>query len=274
MTVIVENTVSRKDLHSEHGLSCWIETEDGNLLWDTGQTDLVLRNAHALGIALQSTSHLALSHGHYDHTGGLIQALRMAPHATVYGHPDLFVKRYIKTGHSTKPIGSLAERDTVEDMCESLILSCEPVEILPGIYTTGQIPRKTNFEDTEGDFFLDEECTLSDPIIDDQALYMKTAEGTVVILGCAHAGVVNTLNYVSELTNHEKMYAVFGGMHLKGASQERLESTADAFARNNIKMIGPCYCTGKNAMTYFRTRFPDQFVECMTGSHFTFEGIE
>ena len=273
LTVLVENTVCRQYLKAEHGLSFWVETEEGNLLWDTGQTVLLVNNAQKLGIPLQSTTHIALSHGHYDHTGGLLQVLIMAPHAHVYGHPDLFVQRFIKNRnavYSVEPVSSPMEKDIVKERCESLILSRDPVEILPGISTTGEIPRKTDFEDTGGDFFLDIACTKRDPIIDDQALYIESSQGLIVIPGCAHSGIVNTLNYISELTRQGKIFAVLGGMHLLRASKERLEATADAFARYNVQVIGPCHCTGLKAITYIRSRFQDRFVECSTGSRFTF----
>ena len=273
ITVLVENTVGRQDLKAEHGLSFWIETEDGKLLWDTGQSGLLINNAQKLGITLNLLKHIALSHGHYDHTGGLLEILKMAPHAHVYGHPDLFVQRFIKNRtavYSVEPVSSPMEKDIVKERCESLVLSLDPVEILPGIFTTGEIPRETSFEDTGGDFFLDVACTKRDPIIDDQALYIESSQGIIVILGCAHSGVVNTINYVSKLTRQENIFAVLGGMHLLMASKERLEATADAFARYDVQIIGPCHCTGLKAITYLRSRFPDRFVECSTGSRFTF----
>jgi len=273
ITVLVENTVGRQDLKAEHGLSFWIETEDGKLLWDTGQSGLLINNAQKLGITLNLLKHIALSHGHYDHAGGLLEILKMAPHAHVYGHPDLFVQRFIKNRnavYSVEPVSSPMEKDIVKERCESLVLSLDPVEILPGIFTTGEIPRETSFEDTGGDFFLDVACTKRDPIIDDQALYIESSQGIIVILGCAHSGVVNTINYVSKLTRQENIFAVLGGMHLLMASKERLEATADAFARYDVQIIGPCHCTGLKAITYLRSRFPDRFVECSTGSRFTF----
>ena len=273
ITVLVENTVGRQDLKAEHGLSFWIETEDGKLLWDTGQSGLLINNAQKLGITLNLLKHIALSHGHYDHAGGLLEILKMAPHAHVYGHPDLFVQRFIKNRnavYSVEPVSSPMEKDIVKERCESLVLSLDPVEILPGIFTTGEIPRETSFEDTGGDFFLDVACTKRDPIIDDQALYIESSQGIIVLLGCAHSGVVNTLNYVSELTRQVKVFTVLGGMHLLMASKERLEATADAFARYDVHVNGPCHCTGLKAIKYLRSRFPDRFVECSTGSRFTF----
>ncbi len=273
ITVLVENTVSRQDLKAEHGLSFWIETEDGNLLWDTGQTVLLIDNAQKLGIPLQTTQHIALSHGHYDHTGGLLQVLLMSPHAHVYGHPDLFIQRFSRNKNSAyaiKPVGSPVIKDYVEKRCECLNLSSGPVTILPGVFTTGDIPRPTEFKYTGGDFSLDMSCAQRDLILDDQALCIESSQGIVVILGCAHSGVVNTLNYISELTKQSKIFAVLGGMHLLRASQERLDATAKAFAHYDVRMIGPCHCTGLEAQTYLKSCFPDRFVECSTGSRFSF----
>ena len=158
ITVLVENTVGRQDLKAEHGLSFWIETEDGNILWDTGQTVLLINNAQKLGIPLNSTTHIALSHGHYDHTGGLLEVLKIVPHAHVYGHPDLFVQRFIKNRNavcSVEPVSSPMEKDIVKERCESLIQSPDSVEIFPGIFTTGEITRETDFIDTSRYFPLD-----------------------------------------------------------------------------------------------------------------------
>ena len=123
-----------------------------------------------------------------------------------------------------------------------------------------------------GDFFLDRACTKHDPVVDDQALYIDSSEGVIVILGCAHAGVVNTIDYVSELTRQRKIFAVLGGMHLLGASQEHLRAITHAFYQYNVQVIGPCHCTGLKAIKYLRSQFPDHLVECSTGSCFKFEG--
>ncbi len=273
MTVLIENTASSRGIKAEHGFSVWIETEHANLLWDTGQSALLLYNAQKLGIPIASTSHIVLSHGHYDHTGGLFEVLKMAPHARVFAHPDIFVERYSrnkKTPVSINSIGNPFAQHGIEGWCGSLNLNTNPSEILPGIYTTGEIPRKNKLEDTGGDFFLDVECTQPDDIIDDQALYLQSSQGLIVILGCAHSGVINTLNYIAELTQQKKIFAVMGGMHLSRASGKRLEATAETLARYDVRMIAPCHCTGIKAILYLRSQFPDQCVECMTGSRFAF----
>ena len=273
LSVLVENTVTREELRAEHGLSVLFETPHGLILWDTGQSPLFIENARKMGVQIENISCIALSHWHYDHTGGLSAILVLNPRINVYGHPDLFIQRYARNRnsiYSVKPIGSPIVKEIVQSKCQSLELNRQPSEIVPGVFLTGEIPRITEYEDTGGDFFLDLACTKNDPIIDDQALYIESYQGIVVLLGCAHSGVVNTLNHVSKLTRQEKIFAVLGGMHLLGASNERLEATAAAFARYDVQVIGPCHCTGLKAITYIRSQFPDRLVECSTGSRYTF----
>ncbi len=273
LTVLVENTTELPNLEYEHGLAFWIETKNGRLLWDTGQSDMLIRNAEKLNIPLASTTHIALSHGHYDHTGGLPQAFELVPHARVFGHPDIFIQRYSQNFTRTnkvKPVGFPFERISIEQKCESLNLYTGMTEIMPGIFTTGEIPRINGYEDTGGNFFLDMECKKPDALLDDQALYFQSPKGIVVLLGCAHAGIVNTMNHISKLTGQKKMYAVLGGMHLLRASQKRLNATAETLACFDIQVIGPCHCTGRKAMSYLKSHFSDKFVNCSVGSRFTF----
>jgi 7,8-dihydropterin-6-yl-methyl-4-(beta-D-ribofuranosyl)aminobenzene 5'-phosphate synthase len=144
-------------------------------------------------------------------------------------------------------------------------------DIVPGVWVTGEIPRITNFEEVGGPFYLDRACTQPDPLADDQALYVESAKGIVVLLGCAHAGVVNTLEYVSRITGRKRIYAVLGGMHLLRASRRRIEATGDALERFKVRVIAPGHCTGAAAVACLWNRFPSRVKECSTGSRFVFQ---
>ncbi len=273
LTMLVENTAFRKDLRTEHGLSAWLETPEGDVLWDTGQSPLVLENAWKMGVEIENASFIALSHGHYDHTGGLAAILAANQSVRVFGHPGIFRRRYAMSqggGREARPIGSPITRGTVRAKCAALELSARPAEVIPGVFLTGEIPRVTECEDTGGDFFLDKYLALRDPIPDDQALYFDTARGIVVLLGCAHSGVINTLDHIAKLTEREQIYGVFGGMHLLNASDERLAETSGALVKYDVQMIGPCHCTGERAKTLFRSLFPERMAECATGARFGF----
>jgi 7,8-dihydropterin-6-yl-methyl-4-(beta-D-ribofuranosyl)aminobenzene 5'-phosphate synthase len=137
------------------------------------------------------------------------------------------------------------------------------------VFATGEIPRRSAYEDTGGAFFLDAACGQPDPILDDQAVYMDTGPGVVVLLGCAHAGVVNTLDYVRAITQRP-IHAVMGGTHLIHASPERLERTIAAMREMNLRIIAPAHCTGPRAKAALWTAFPGQISDCTAGTTWTF----
>ena len=207
ITVLVENTAGGTGLLGEHGLSYWIELGDRRFLMDTGQGYVLLGNARRLRIPLEQADAVLLSHGHYDHTGGLEDVLRLAKSTTVYAHPAAFESKFSQSPDGTvRDVGmpSLDERK-VCDMAE-LVWVEEPIDLGSRLRLTGPVPRITHYEDTGGAFFNDEECTKPDLLVDDQAAFIETSAGTVVILGCAHAGVINTLRYIQKLTDHRPIH--------------------------------------------------------------------
>jgi 7,8-dihydropterin-6-yl-methyl-4-(beta-D-ribofuranosyl)aminobenzene 5'-phosphate synthase len=135
---------------------------------------------------------------------------------------------------------------------------------------TGQVPRTTDFEDTGGDFYLNSACTQPDPILDDQAVFFDTRDGTVVLLGCGHAGVVNTLRHVKELTSGRPIHGVMGGMHLINASPNRLDRTVETFRQFDLGILAPAHCTGARAQARLLSEFPDIWEPCSAGTRFEF----
>ena len=270
ITTLVEDTTLDGGLLAEHGLSFWIECGDKRILFDTGQSDILVRNAETLGINLSETNAIVLSHGHYDHTGGLSEILAIAPKATIYLHPAAIEPKFCRKASGITSIGIpyLAKKDLQN---RHVVWTATPAQICPDISVTGQISRINNFEYVGGGFFLDENSKTPDDLLDDQALFIESARGLVVILGCAHSGVINTLEYISNLTSQDKIYAVIGGMHLLNAPEERIERTIAAFRKYDVQRIGFAHCTGADAVQRFSDTFKEQYFACSAGTKISFE---
>jgi len=265
ITTLVENTVFRAGLLAEHGLSFWIEYGGKRILFDTGQSNILIHNAKALGINLAEADAIVLSHGHYDHTGGLAAVLGIAPKARIYLHPAAVEPKFSQGGPKTRSIG-MPDSAKKAMRGREVIWTETPTQVFSGVRVTGQVPRINHFEDVGGAFFRDENCREPDELLDDQTLFIETAKGLVIVFGCAHAGVVNTLNRIADLTEKEQFYAVMGGMHLLNASEERIERTIAVFREYNLQGIGPAHCTGTKAAEKFRCVFPEQCFTCSVGA--------
>ena len=272
VTTLVENTVNGRDLQAEHGLAFCIRTRRHCLLFDTGQSDLLLKNARTLSVGLENVEAIALSHGHYDHTGGLQATCAAARKARIHLHPEALAPKFAGNPDGTsRSVGiSEANAQAVRAAADSVVWTTRPTEVVDGIFVTGEIPRQNAFEDGGGRFFLDEDCTQPDPLVDDQALFFDTRDGLVVLLGCAHAGVVNTLEYIQRITSGRPFQAVFGGLHLLSASPERRQKTIEAFRRWDIQTMAPAHCTGMSAIARLWTEFPDRCSSCAVGVSMAF----
>ena len=274
ITILVNNTSDRRTLLAEHGWAVWIEEGKHKILFDTGQSNIIQANASILGINLSETEAIVLSRGHYDHTGGLMMVLDSASKTDVYLHPEAVKPKFgCRNDEPCRSIGmpaltalNLSEHKNIRN----LIWTNKSTEIFPDIIATGPIRRLADFEDVGGPFFLDAFGAKPDPLLDDQALFFESAKGLVVILGCAHSGVVNTLHYIAELTGQKEFFTVLGGMHLISASPERIEQTIEAFRIHNVQRIGTAHCTGAKATTKLWEAFPKKCFSCSVGTRLEF----
>ncbi len=270
ITCLCDNNVMLSSrLRGEHGISFLIERGTASVLFDTGQSFEVLsHNARVLEKDLSSITSLMLSHGHYDHTGGLLSLLAETGPVPVYAHPDIFASRYSQRRGVLRRIGIPFKREDLEGMGASFDLSRTAREVHPGVWLTGEVPKTTKFEAASRDLVVvsDEGEISVDPIADDQALILVLKRGLFVLLGCAHTGMINTLLHAKMVTGVEKVVGVAGGTHLGFGGEERLKETISALRSFDLEILAPSHCTGFAAASALAAEFPDRFVENCVGT--------
>ena len=225
ITILINNVTQNPAMIAEHGLSLFIESDGKKILFDCGQDGFVLENnARVLGINIQEIETLILSHGHYDHTGGVPRLLLAGRKVDVYAHSGVLTTRYSMSSGSPKSNGISAPAcAALKDWpSDSLHWTGQPLLITERIGVTGPVPRESSYEDTGGAFFLDDAGCRPDPLCDDQSIWIDTDQGLVVCAGCSHSGIINTLKYIQKLNPGKKLRAVIGGFHMVNAGPERI----------------------------------------------------
>ncbi len=272
ITILVENRVTRANLIAEQGLSLYIETPEGNFLFDTGQSDVFLRNAEQLGIDLKNIKAIILSHGHYDHTNGLYYYLKKFGEAHVICHYNLFHKKYKLVNGQRMFIGISHEEDELKRLGARFEYVNNPHHLTKDIIISGEINRLTDFENVFENY---EERVLEsyipDELHDDMALYLKTEKGLIVLMGCGHAGTINTIKQGLRLTNLKDIYAVMGGMHLAQAPEERIHKTVHGLQEINPRYIVPLHCTGFRMMNQLFNEFGERVLLFTVGDKLTLD---
>jgi len=271
--MLSDNTVKTPGLLGEHGVSFLIESGDESLLLDTGEGSVLRHNVDKLKVDLQRVGKVVLSHGHYDHTGGLKAVLASGSEKAVFGHPDLFGKKVAIRKGKRLAIGIPYRREELEQLGATFHLSKDPVEVADGIMTTGAIPRVTDFEEVDKTLHVEEGGErVRDELRDDLSLIVDTPQGLVLLLGCCHAGVINTLWRVIGLAGKRRFAAVIGGMHLVSVGEKQLTQTIHTLRSFEIDRIFPCHCTGaKASIRLWNALGEDRVYLAGVGDRWTFE---
>jgi 7,8-dihydropterin-6-yl-methyl-4-(beta-D-ribofuranosyl)aminobenzene 5'-phosphate synthase len=278
ITILCENTASPcMGITGEHGFSALIEKDGEKLLMDAGQGLSLLNNARTLRVDLTEVKRLVLSHGHFDHTGGLPQVLAPPRGVEIIAHPDIFDSKYadLETPEGKKKIfiGMKFSRDWLENGLKAVFNFQKGfIELSNNIFYSGEVPRKTEFEHPDPRLLVKRNGSFEpDPLLDDISLLIETDKGPVILLGCAHAGTVNVMKHFSEKTGHEKFHAVIGGTHLGLlGNPDQLEKTMDAFDEFDVQMIAVSHCTGSESAAAVYGRFKERFAFANAGWSATF----
>lgn len=270
-----ENAVAVPDVLAEWGFSVHIEIDGMTLLLDAGASNTVTHNAGMLGIDLKKVDRIILSHGHYDHTGGMQNVLRaMRKKIEIVAHPDIWAEKYSRQNDGVyRYVGIPFQRQVLESLGASFTLSKEPVRFSDTVMTTGEVPEITEYEQIEpGRFWVKEDGEMKpDPLADDLALIINTKPGLIVVLGCGHRGLINTLRQAQKLTRRQEIRLVVGGCHLIGSSAERTWMTIAALKEMDVQSIGVSHCTGLPAAAIMARELGDRFFFNNAGTRLNLE---
>ncbi len=272
-----------KSIHAEHGLSYYIETVvNGNTsacMFDFGQDSQgVSNNLNLLGIDLGRIQAFGLSHGHFDHFLGAIDILKLArpllaPDTPFYVGEESFSHRYLSLpGTSgTMDLGQL-KKERIEALGFKVVEVAGPVAIIPGAYLTGNIERVAPYEKVPPALLIQRgEKPEADDFRGEQALFFNVKNrGLVVLSGCAHAGIVNTVNQARKVSGVDKVHAVMGGFHLINAKPEIIKMTLEDIRAMRPECVVPTHCTGFEAIEAFKREMAGEFNLNTAGSRYTF----
>ncbi len=268
ITILCENSVGPiSGTLGEHGFSSLIEWNGGSLLFDTGGGETLLHNALRMNRDLRKISAAVCSHGHHDHTGGLRQFLNVAGRKKIFAHPDIFSPRYrVKDSGEAISIGLPFDRTFLEGLGADFDLNIGWREIFPSVFLTGEVKRRCGFETGDKGLYSDPLGTKEDALADDQALVILAPKGIVLVLGCCHSGLINTIEHAKEFTGEQRIQAVIGGTHLGYCGASQLDATIEALRTTNTAKIYGCHCTGFNASARLSREFPGRFMPAMVGT--------
>lgn len=272
ITMVCDNSISRSGFVGEHGFSCLIERGQEKFLFDTGPGRSLSLNLETLNENLSGLERVFISHGHYDHTGGLLWVARQVGHVEVVAHSAVFSRHMVMDpGVPPRYIGIPARREELEQSGAVFKFVDQTMEIMPGVSFLTGIERDPGLTPHDARLVLpDGDRFTLDAVEDDASILVETDGPPVLILGCAHAGMLNILNHVRNKMGITRLRAVLGGTHLMFYGPKDLPSVMDELERFSIEVVGVSHCTGFQASVAVCNRFGDRFAAASAGRVFTF----
>ncbi len=273
-TVIIDNQVplgAKRPLRAEHGQAMLLETASGRILFDTGQSDLIIHNLSLLGFRPADLDAVVISHGHYDHAGGLSALLTHArKRLPVYINPGAFTPRFALNG-TRRFIGIPFSQELLIQLGADFHTIETPLQLDENLWLSGPVSRQTAFEQPPENFIMTGEDGLDcrDCVTDDMSLYAATTQGLTVLSGCAHAGIINTIRHGFAVTGANSLHGIIGGTHLGAAPAAQQEETLRELQLLKPDFIAANHCTGFLMLHRLAEIFGERFSPAFVGAQFT-----
>jgi 7,8-dihydropterin-6-yl-methyl-4-(beta-D-ribofuranosyl)aminobenzene 5'-phosphate synthase len=273
--ILCDNNIAGIDFLGEHGFSAVVACNAGQYLFDTGQGWTLPHNARQRGLRFDDLDGIFLSHGHYDHTGGLRWVLEQTGPINVHAHPDVFGPHLaLPVDDPAKPprdVGCPQSKEALEALGGRFVFHAATAEIAPGLWFISGYDRQPAQTPADGKLVRPGKAgPVTDPIAEDASLLVQTASGPILLLGCAHGGVLNILDHIRKRLGIKRLQAVLGGTHLMFFSPDQVRAVIAALERFEVALVGVSHCTGDMAALQLVQHFGERFRRAAAGSVFRF----
>lgn len=258
---ILCNDKSKEGYFSEHGFSILIEKDSYKLIFDTGTTDVFLKNLKKLGNDINEINDIVISHGHYDHLGGVRELIKLDKTFSIWAKEGIFKPKF----SLDRFIG--VKKENLKKNLNFNFFKEDFLEIFPNIYLFGPSPMINYFESIDDTFFIKSEKGKEKDYFTEEINLIIDDGDLILITGCAHRGIANIISHAIDLFKKD-IKVVLGGFHLYNASKEKLENIVKYFNSVKIKTLIPCHCTGEKSIMFFKEKFNGKLIECLGGDEF------